>query len=248
MQATAESGGRRRPRRAPAARPHAWVRCERGRTRSTCRSTGASACWRATSAACASCAGSRRSVSTARSGSAIGGAGVAARRAPPRRAGSGRRLTVACAYAISTTIKLAIGRQRPAVEDLPHLMATPTGLSFPSSHATSSFAAARAYEPPAARGAAVRGRRHDGRHAHVPRCPLSRRTSRPGARWERSSGASGDEGRHRRDAQRGQVIAVQRADEGRQGGGGELPLHDDRAERRGRRRVRDERLERARAS
>ena len=31
------------------------------------------------------------------------------------------------------------------VEDLPHLMATPTGLSFPSSHSTSSFAAARAY-------------------------------------------------------------------------------------------------------
>ena len=49
------------------------------------------------------------------------------------------------AYAISTSIKLAIGRVRPAVEDLPHLMATPTGLSFPSSHSTSSFAAARAY-------------------------------------------------------------------------------------------------------
>ena len=31
------------------------------------------------------------------------------------------------------------------VEDLPHLMATPTGLSFPSSHSTSSFAAARAF-------------------------------------------------------------------------------------------------------
>ena len=31
------------------------------------------------------------------------------------------------------------------IEDLPHLMATPTGLSFPSSHATSSFAAARAF-------------------------------------------------------------------------------------------------------
>jgi membrane-associated phospholipid phosphatase len=49
------------------------------------------------------------------------------------------------AYVISTSIKLAIGRKRPAVEDLPHLMATPTGLSFPSSHATSSFAAARAF-------------------------------------------------------------------------------------------------------
>jgi membrane-associated phospholipid phosphatase len=49
------------------------------------------------------------------------------------------------AYVISTSIKLAIGRKRPVVEDLPHLMATPTGLSFPSSHSTSSFAAARAY-------------------------------------------------------------------------------------------------------
>jgi membrane-associated phospholipid phosphatase len=52
---------------------------------------------------------------------------------------------VGAAYALSTSIKLAIGRRRPLVEDLPQLMATPTGLSFPSSHSTSSFAAARAY-------------------------------------------------------------------------------------------------------
>ena len=52
---------------------------------------------------------------------------------------------VGAAYCVSTSIKLAVGRRRPAVEDLPHLMATPTGLSFPSSHATSSFAAARAF-------------------------------------------------------------------------------------------------------
>jgi hypothetical protein len=52
---------------------------------------------------------------------------------------------VGLAYLISTSIKLAIGRRRPVVEDLPHLMATPTGLSFPSSHATSSFAAAQAF-------------------------------------------------------------------------------------------------------
>ena len=61
-------------------------------------------------------------------------------------------VTVAGAYCTSSTIKLAIGRQRPAVENLPHLMQTPTGLSFPSSHATSSFAAARAFSrlvPPA---------------------------------------------------------------------------------------------------
>ena len=53
--------------------------------------------------------------------------------------------TVGGAYLLSTSIKLAVGRKRPKVEDLPHLMATPTGLSFPSSHATSSFAAARAF-------------------------------------------------------------------------------------------------------
>jgi membrane-associated phospholipid phosphatase len=53
--------------------------------------------------------------------------------------------TVGVAYATSTSIKLAIGRTRPAVEDLPHLMVTPTGLSFPSSHSSSSFAAARAF-------------------------------------------------------------------------------------------------------
>jgi membrane-associated phospholipid phosphatase len=54
-------------------------------------------------------------------------------------------VTVGVAYCLSTTIKMAIGRKRPVVENLPHLMATPTGLSFPSSHATSSFAAAMAF-------------------------------------------------------------------------------------------------------
>jgi membrane-associated phospholipid phosphatase len=64
----------------------------------------------------------------------------------PRRARWARATaTVGGAYVISTSIKLAIGRKRPVIEGLPQLMATPTGLSFPSSHATSSFAAARAY-------------------------------------------------------------------------------------------------------
>ena len=52
---------------------------------------------------------------------------------------------VACSYLTSSSIKWSIGRPRPVIADLPHLMATPTGLSFPSSHSTSSFAAARAY-------------------------------------------------------------------------------------------------------
>jgi membrane-associated phospholipid phosphatase len=64
-----------------------------------------------------------------------------------RRRGSWARATttVGAAYCISTSIKIVVNRKRPVIEDLPHLMATPTGLSFPSSHATSSFAAARAF-------------------------------------------------------------------------------------------------------
>jgi undecaprenyl-diphosphatase len=72
----------------------------------------------------------------------LGGAALdAARRGRWARATA----VVGGAYMTSTSIKLAIGRRRPVIEDLPHLMATPTGLSFPSSHATSSFAAARAF-------------------------------------------------------------------------------------------------------
>jgi undecaprenyl-diphosphatase len=75
---------------------------------------------------------------------ALGLAGAAADRRRRRR---WLRATgcVGSAYLVSTSIKLAIGRRRPVVEDLPHLMATPTGLSFPSSHSTSSFAAAQAF-------------------------------------------------------------------------------------------------------
>lgn len=71
-------------------------------------------------------------------------AGAAADRA---RRGRWLRATVCVgsAYLLSTSIKMAIGRARPVVEDLPHLMATPTGLSFPSSHSTSSFAAVQAF-------------------------------------------------------------------------------------------------------
>jgi decaprenylphosphoryl-5-phosphoribose phosphatase len=54
-------------------------------------------------------------------------------------------VAVAGTYALNTAVKAAIGRGRPALEDLPALIATPTALSFPSAHASSSFAAARAY-------------------------------------------------------------------------------------------------------
>jgi membrane-associated phospholipid phosphatase len=71
----------------------------------------------------------------------LGAAGDADRRGRWVRATA----CVGAAYLLSTSIKMAIGRRRPVVEDLPHLMATPTGLSFPSSHSTSSFAAAQAF-------------------------------------------------------------------------------------------------------
>jgi undecaprenyl-diphosphatase len=72
-----------------------------------------------------------------------GGAGLFD--APRRREWWEAAAAVACGYAVSSSIKWAIGRRRPVVERLPHLMRTPTGLSFPSSHSASSFAAARAY-------------------------------------------------------------------------------------------------------
>jgi membrane-associated phospholipid phosphatase len=75
---------------------------------------------------------------------ALGAAGTLVD-APRRRRWARATVCVGGAYVISTSIKLAIGRKRPLVEDLPHLMATPTGLSFPSSHSTSSFAAAMAF-------------------------------------------------------------------------------------------------------
>ncbi len=53
--------------------------------------------------------------------------------------------TVAGAYIFNTALKFAVRRPRPQLADLPPLTATPTQLSFPSAHATSSFAAARAF-------------------------------------------------------------------------------------------------------
>jgi membrane-associated phospholipid phosphatase len=73
------------------------------------------------------------------------GAGAAVVDRPRRLEWARAAAGVGCCYLLSSSIKWSIARQRPTVEDLPPLMRTPTGLSFPSSHATSSFAAARAY-------------------------------------------------------------------------------------------------------
>jgi membrane-associated phospholipid phosphatase len=54
-------------------------------------------------------------------------------------------VAVGATYALNTAIKGLVRRRRPMLEGLPALVATPTALSFPSAHASSSFAAARAY-------------------------------------------------------------------------------------------------------
>jgi membrane-associated phospholipid phosphatase len=64
----------------------------------------------------------------------------------PRRARWKRgTLVVGATYAANTAIKALVRRHRPVVEGLPALVATPTKLSFPSAHSSTSFAAARAY-------------------------------------------------------------------------------------------------------
>jgi undecaprenyl-diphosphatase len=75
---------------------------------------------------------------------AIGAAGWALDR---RHAGDWRRAvaTVAGTYALNTALKLAVGRRRPELAGLPPLTDTPTRLSFPSAHASTSFAGARCY-------------------------------------------------------------------------------------------------------
>ena len=74
----------------------------------------------------------------------VGLAGAAADR--PRRSRWLRATrAVVLAYALNTILKTVVRRRRPQLEMLPALISTPTSLSFPSAHASSSFAAARAY-------------------------------------------------------------------------------------------------------
>jgi membrane-associated phospholipid phosphatase len=79
----------------------------------------------------------------------------AARSADPRLREQwqrGMRVVVA-AYALNQAIKFVVRRPRPELAGLPPLTSTVTRLSFPSAHATTSFAAAHAYggvAPPAA--------------------------------------------------------------------------------------------------
>jgi membrane-associated phospholipid phosphatase len=54
---------------------------------------------------------------------------------------------VAGAYALNYGVKITVRRPRPELDGLPPLTPTVSRLSFPSAHATTSFAAARAYGP-----------------------------------------------------------------------------------------------------
>jgi undecaprenyl-diphosphatase len=85
---------------------------------------------------------------------ALGLAGAARGGDPGRRAAwlRGVRI-VAAAYALNQSIKFAVRRRRPDLPGLPPLTSTVSRLSFPSAHATTSFAAARAYSRVAPRGA-----------------------------------------------------------------------------------------------
>jgi membrane-associated phospholipid phosphatase len=75
---------------------------------------------------------------------AIGAVGAALdeeRRAEWARAAA----TVAGVFALNTAIKLVVRRRRPQLPGLPALTGTPTTLSFPSAHASTSFAGAHLY-------------------------------------------------------------------------------------------------------
>lgn len=52
--------------------------------------------------------------------------------------------SIAAAYGINQLIKFLVRRRRPDLEDLPPLVATGTQISYPSAHAATSFAGARA--------------------------------------------------------------------------------------------------------
>ena len=64
----------------------------------------------------------------------------AARSATVARSGSSRALWGRSRSASTSPSSLSFGRQRPVLEGLPPLGGAPSSLSFPSAHATSSFA------------------------------------------------------------------------------------------------------------
>lgn len=77
---------------------------------------------------------------------ALGTAGATCDPDPERRRQWRRGIGVVVgAYAANYAVKLTVRRRRPELPGLPPLTPTVSSLSFPSAHATSSFAAACAY-------------------------------------------------------------------------------------------------------
>jgi membrane-associated phospholipid phosphatase len=67
---------------------------------------------------------------------------------PARRPVYGRAArTIAAVYAFNQLLKFAVRRPRPSLEGLPPLAGTLSGLSYPSAHSATSFAAARMLSP-----------------------------------------------------------------------------------------------------
>ena len=71
--------------------------------------------------------------------------GLRSREAARRRAWLRGVRVVAAAYGVNYAVKITVRRRRPELKRLPPLTPTVSRLSFPSAHATTSFAAARAY-------------------------------------------------------------------------------------------------------
>ena len=77
---------------------------------------------------------------------ALGGGGALLDRQPKHRPRWLRGVgIVLAAYGLNYAVKLTVHRRRPELPGLPPLTATVSSLSFPSAHATTSFAAARAF-------------------------------------------------------------------------------------------------------
>jgi membrane-associated phospholipid phosphatase len=75
---------------------------------------------------------------------ALGAVGAAVDR--QRRADWARAAAVVAAtYGLNTALKFVVRRRRPQIEGLPPLVGTPTEMSFPSAHASTSFCAAGQY-------------------------------------------------------------------------------------------------------
>ena len=83
-------------------------------------------------------------------GLGVGGAMLDAERRRRWLAGAG---VVAVSYVANYAVKVIVRRHRPVLDGLPPLSPTVSRLSFPSAHATTSFAAARAYSGLAPAGA-----------------------------------------------------------------------------------------------